>query len=329
MTQYHWGILGTGHIAHKFADGLRQLEQAKLYAVGSRRQETATAFAEEFGFAKAYPSYEALLADPAVDIVYVSSPHPWHHAHTLACLEAGKAVLCEKPLALNAAQATEMRDAARQHGCFLMEAMWTRFLPAWQQVQAWLAEGRIGELRLLTADFSFRSDLTQTADRKFDPALGGGALLDIGIYPLYLACWLFGAQPQEMQSQAHLSAQGIDLQSSYLLHYAGGRLASLTASFEVNGSKTALIHGHQGEIRVPLFWRGDEAILSVAGEEPLHVHAPYPSSGLQFQAQHLMECLDEGRLESPVMPLDESVAIHQLMDQMRASWGMQYPGEKE
>lgn len=322
-----WGILAPGNIATKFATGMQTVPQAQLYAVASRNKARAEAFAAEFEIPHAYDSYEALLQNPDVDAVYVAPPHAFHHQLTLLALQHGKPVLCEKPLAINAPQVEEMLSLAERKGLFLMEAVWSRFLPVWVQIRQWLAEDRIGDVRMVMADFCFRSSTWELTDRKFNPDLAGGALLDIGIYPVQLACMLFGHHPVDVQSTAHPAATGTDMSSAYLLRYAGGELAVLSSSFEVDGPKEAVIIGTKGRIRVPLFWRGDQAILETEGGENEVFDFPYASSGLQYQAVHMMECLAQGLTESPIMSHDHSRGLIRLMDQMRAQWGLKYPGE--
>jgi predicted dehydrogenase len=322
-----WGILATGKIAHKFATGLAALPDAQLQAVASRDQSKAEAFAQEFGAITAHGSYEALAADPLVDIIYVASPHALHHAHTLLCLRQGKHVLCEKPMALNARQAEEMFEAARLHNCFLMEAMWTRFLPAWQEVSQWLAQGLVGEVRLLQADFCFRSGTFDPQSRNFNLELGGGALLDIGIYPIALAYQVFGEDPVEVKSTASLGPTGVDEQSSYLFRYANGAQAVLSSSFQTHGPKEAIINGTQAAIRVPLFWRASEAQLLHHMAEP-EVHTfPLEASGLQYQAVSVMADLRAGRTANETMPPTETLRIMRMMDRLREDWGLRYPGE--
>ncbi|MDX2285168.1 MAG: Gfo/Idh/MocA family oxidoreductase [Bacteroidia bacterium] len=322
-----WGILATGKIARKFAQGLQTLPDAVLQAAGSRSLEAARAFAAEFQIPHAHGSYEALVADPTVDIVYVASPHVFHREHTLLALRHGKHVLCEKPFAMHAGEAEEMAAEARARGLFLMEAMWTRFLPAWVQARKWIAEGRIGSIRLLQADFSFLSAGFDPEDRKYSPALGGGALLDIGIYPVSLSYMLFGREPADTASLAHLGRTGVDEQSAYLFRYDQGELAVLSCSFDTHGTKEAVVCGDKARIRVPLFWRARQAILETNDEILETFDGGYPATGLQYQAAEAMQCIREGRTESALMPLDETLRIMRRLDRLRGGWGLRYPGE--
>lgn len=327
-TPIKWGILGPGKIAHKFAQGLKTLPQARIQAVASRDLEKSQAFAGTYAIPSAYDSYEALAADPEVDIVYVATPHAFHHEHTLLCLRNGKHVLCEKPMALNAAQVQEMITTARQHGRYLMEAMWTYFLPVWKQVGEWIASGAIGEIRQFHADFSFQGEYNP-ANRLYNPALAGGALLDVGIYPISMAFWVFKRNPDAVASLASLSETGVDAQSAYLFRYNRGEMAILNSSFEVHGTKEAVIEGTLGKIRVPLFWRAQEAFLELQDGTTSSVNIPHEATGLEYEAAAVMDDLIANRLESAIFPQADSLRIATMFDRLRKDWGMRYPGEQD
>jgi len=321
-----WGVLGPGRIAGQFARGLAVLDDAELVAVGSRSQENANRFAEEFDVPRRHSSYAELAADPDVDAVYVATPHPAHVENAILCLEAGKAVLCEKPFAVNASQVERMIGVARERGVFLMEAMWTRFLPLLVQVRQWLADGTIGEVRMVKADFGFRSDLDPQG-RLFNPELAGGALLDIGCYTISLASMVFGTQPDRIVSMTHLGETGVDEQSAMIFGYPEGQLAILTCAVRTGIDQDARIYGTEGMIRLPAsWWRGTQATLMV-GEEEQTVDLPYDGTGYNCEAAEVMRCLEAGKLESAFMPLDESLAIMQTMDRVREQWGLTYPME--
>ena len=316
-----WGILGAGSIATRFATDLKKLDDARLVAVGSRSADKAARFAQEWGVERAYGGYAEMLADPEVDVVYVATPHPFHKPHTLLCLEAGKAVLCEKPIAVNAGEVRAMVEAARAHNLFLMEAMWSRFNPVMVQVRQWLDEGAIGEPRMLSADFGFSARVNPEA-RLFNPALAGGALLDVGVYVVSLASWVLGA-PAQVQGAAGIGATGVDEQTGMLFKYAGGQLALLACAIRTQTPQMARIDGTEGAIEVPAFWHPTTARL-VRPEEPLEVSGTF---GYHYEAAEVMECLRQGKTESDVMPLDESVTIAETMDQVRAQIGVRYPME--
>mgnify|MGYP001231077353 CR=1 FL=1 len=321
-----WGILGTGNIAGQFARGLAHAPDAQLIAVGSRSQASADRFGDEFNIRARYASYEGVAADPAVEAVYIATPHPLHYENTLMCLNAGKAVLCEKPFAMNAGQAKDMIRVARQKKLFLMEAMWTRFIPAMVKVKELIAAGEIGEVRMLTADFGFRADF-DPAHRLFDPALGGGALLDVGIYPVSLASMLWGT-PTSITAQAHLGETGVDEQIALIFQYADGQLAQLSAATRTDTPQEAWIMGTEGAIHMtPQWWHPVGFTLTKRGQPPERFEIPYPGNGYQYEAIEVGWALRAGELESPVMPLDESLELMRIMDTVRAQIGLVYPGE--
>jgi predicted dehydrogenase len=326
MSKTRWGILGTGNIAGKFAQGLAVLDDADLVAVGSRSDATARVFGERYGAARRHGSYQALVDDPEVEVVYVATPHPLHMQNTLQCLRAGKHVLCEKPFAINAAEAETMIATARERGLFLMEAMWTRFLPHMVRLRELLAAGAIGEPRMLKADFSFRADLDPHS-RLFDPALGGGALLDVGIYPVSLASMIFGA-PSSVASMAHLGATGVDEQAALILGHSAGRLAVLTCATRTNSPHEVLLLGTAGRITIDEpWWRPTAMTLVVDGRPQEQFDLEAVGNGYNYEAAEVMRCLRAGRRESDILPLDETLSIMRTLDTARAQWGLKYPGE--
>lgn len=321
-----WGILGTGNIAHKFAIGLKTASGAQLVAVGSRTQASADKFAAEFNVPRRHASYEDLAQDAEVDAVYISTPHPFHVGNSKLCLQNGKAVLCEKPFTINVKEADEVIALARQQHIFLMEAMWTRYLPALIHTRELIAQGAIGEVRMLTADFGFRTNFNEEG-RLFDPKLGGGALLDVGIYPISLAFMLFGA-PQEIASQAYLGETGVDEQSAYLFRYAAGQIALLSSATRTETPQEAIILGTEGYIKLSSpWWNAAELILKRAGKPEEVISPARVGNGYNYEAEEVGRCLKAGKLESETMPLDETRAIMATMDTIRAQWGLKYPME--
>ena len=320
-----WGILGPGGIAKSFASDLAKVPDAALVAVGSRSRQRAEAFAAQFDVQRAYDDYEALMADPDVDVIYIATPHPFHHPQTIACLEHGKAVLCEKPLAVNARQAQEMIDCAEANGRFLMEAMWTRFLPVIKTVRTWLAAGRIGEVRMMAADFGFAAPW-DPEHRLFAPELAGGALLDVGIYPVALAAMVFGGAPQRIQAAASIGETGVDEETAMLFTYEGGALAQLSCAVRTETPHEAWIAGTKGIIRIPTFWHPTEATLTVADEPPIQTTG---EEGYHFQAVAVMDALRAGSLACETMSWAESLQIAQTMDAVRERIGVKYPMEGE
>ena len=328
MTDHpvRWGIIGPGNIARQFAKGLTATPGASLVAVASRSHERAAAFAAEHGGPRPYGSHAELAADPGVDAVYIATPHPQHLAAARLCLEAGKAVLCEKPITVNARELEELIAVARERRVFLMEAMWTRFLPAMTRVREWLTSGAIGEPRLLTADFGFRCGWNPTS-RLLNPETAGGGLLDVGVYVLALSGMVFGPQPERIAGFAHIGETGVDEQAALILGWSGGRLASLTCAVRTNTPQCARIDGTDGSITVPDFWRATRASLKGANGRSEAVELPHRGNGYEYQAIEVARCLGAGLLESPVLPLAESLAIQRSMDELRRQWHLTYPCE--
>ncbi|MDX1501366.1 MAG: Gfo/Idh/MocA family oxidoreductase [Thermoanaerobaculia bacterium] len=326
MTRTRWGILGTGKIAGAFARGLGRAAGARLVAVGSRRQETADRFGDEHGVARRHASYEALAADPEVEAVYVATPHTSHRDDTLLCLESGKAVLCEKPLAVNAAQAREMVAAARERRLFLMEAIWTCFLPAVLRLRELLASGDLGEPRMVRADFCFRAE-RRPGSRLFEPSLAGGALLDLGIYTLLVADEVFARAPERIATLAHLGPTGVDERSGVVLDYGAGRLAIVTSSNRLRTPNEALVAGTAGWARLhDPFWHPQRLTVAI-GDRRWEEDHPYEGNGYPHEAAEVGRCLAAGRTESEILPLDRSLRLMETMDRIRAEWGLRYPAE--
>jgi predicted dehydrogenase len=323
--KFRWGILGTGTMAHDFAAALGTLDDADLVAVGSRRQETADAFGAEFDVPHRHSSYEALISDPGVDIVHVATPHMFHHRDAMMALQAGKHVLIEKAFTINAREAEDIIRLAREKNLFAMEAMWTRFFPVMIRMRQLLAEKAIGDVQMVRADLSHRVEF-DPAHRLYDPQQGGGALLDIGIYPISLTSMVLGP-PNRVTGVAHLGQSGVDDQSACLLGYEGGAMAVLSFSQTTDAPREAVISGTEGYIRIHGRWQQPAKItLSKGGLDEL-IDLPFEDSGYQYQASAVMDCIRNGQTESDVMPLDESLSIMRVMDELRAQWDLRYPGE--
>jgi dihydrodiol dehydrogenase / D-xylose 1-dehydrogenase (NADP) len=326
MEKIRWGILSTGNIARKMAETLNNSVDAELVAVGSRNQETVGAFADQYGIPKRHASYEALVADPDVDVIYVATPHTFHRDNTILALEHGKHVLCEKAFSINADQAQEMVDVARSKNLFLMEAMWTRFIPAVVQLREWLNSGAIGTPRLLNANFCAKLS-TDPNGRIYNKALGGGTLLDMGIYPVSFAVMAFGL-PDEVHSYANIGHTGVDEMETIIFRYNDGRTATLNASVSFSTPRTAFIAGTEGYITLPESFHSPESVTLVKQGEPAQtLSMPLAHNGFEYQVEEVHACLRAGKTESAVMPLDESIAIMRLNDSLRASWGLKYPEE--
>lgn len=316
---WRWGVAGPGHIAERFADAIAHTD-GEIGAVASRTPGRAADFAARYGVARHHDAYEALAADPEVDVVYVATRPSTHLADTLLFVEAGKHVLCEKPFALDEAEGRVMVEAARRHGVFLMEALWSRFLPGWQAIGEAVADGRIGEVRLVEASlgFPFPAD-----SRLFDRATGGGALLDLGVYPINLAAVLLGA-PEEVLAAGTVGPSGVDEHSVVLQRFAGGALAVATSAATEGLACTARITGTAGVIDVPAMFHCP-ASFTVAGAGGIEqVPCGFEGDGIRFELDEVHRCLDEGRTESPVLPLDETLRILGLLDGVRATLGVSY-----
>jgi predicted dehydrogenase len=321
-----WGIIGTGAIAKKFAAALQTLPDAKLLAVGSRSQNGAEQFGNAFAVPRRYGSYQALVQDPEVDAVYIATPHSCHKENSLAALAANKPVLVEKPFTINAVEAEAIIDAGRSKNLLVMEAMWTRYLPLYVKLRQFLAEGIIGEPRLLLGDFGFKIGPT-TNRRLLDPALGGGALLDIGVYPISLASMIFGT-PIEIRGEATLGETGVDEQSGVILRHRHGELAVISCSIQVNAAMEVILRGSSGAIRIHApAWKSTSLTLTRGGHPDEQLDFPFPGNGYQFEASEFMTCLREGKPESAIMPLNETLSIMKTMDALRDCFGLRYPME--
>lgn len=321
-----WGILGTGNIATSFATGVATMPDAELAAVGSRSMATANAYGDRFEIERRYASYEELAHDPGVDVVYIATPHSLHLENMLMCFEAGKPVLCEKPFTINAAQARRAIEVAQQRRLFAMEATWMRFTPLMVELRKLLAEGVIGEIRMINADFGIRVDFDPHF-RLFNPELGGGGLLDVGIYPLSLAQMILGT-PKEVVGLAELGETGVDEQSAAVLSYAGGQLAVLQSAIRTETPQEATLMGTEGWIRIHSPWWMPEAMTIYKHDlAPKRIEVPFTANGYTYEAAEVHRCLREGKLESPIMPWAETIAIMETMDALRKQWGLRYPME--
>jgi predicted dehydrogenase len=324
-----WGILACGRIAKKFASDLKLVEDAELIAVASRSKEKAIEFAKEYPAKYTFGSYEELVSNPEVDVIYIASPHAMHHEHTLLCLNHGKAVLCEKAFAINSRQAIEMVDLARSKNLFLMEALWTRFLPHYLKVKEMISEGMIGEVKGVLANFGFKP-VAPVPDRLFNPSLGGGALLDIGIYPVFLAQSILGV-PNEILASMNRSSSGIDEQSSMVFTYNDGKTASLFSTLASNLETDADIFGTTGRIRLTnRFYEPSATIQYYPDKVDSRREIPVvrePGWGYQHEIRHVNDCLKNGLTESPLHTLNDTLSLMHTLDEIRKKMGLVYSGE--
>ena len=326
-TDFRWGILASGGIAQAFARDLSYFNNHIVAAVGSRSQESADAFAAEFPGCVAYGSYEDLVNDPSLDAIYVATPHPYHVSNTVLALNAGKPVLCEKPFTINAKEAREMKAAADANGVALMEAMWARFLPHMHKVREIVASGVLGDIWAVEADHGQRlSDYANP--RHWEPSLGGGALLDLGIYPISFAHMVLG-KPDSITSSATFTDKGVDASSTAIFNYNSGAQAILTSNMMVSTPCRATICGTLGKIEIDRTFY-NPASMRVIMHDGTTTEYPkdYKGHGLREQAKEFERVVRSGELSSPILTPDESIEIMGSLDEIRRQIGLIYPSEK-
>jgi predicted dehydrogenase len=325
MKKYKWGILAPGKMSAKFTKGLQMLENVELFAVGSRDLQRAKQFADEFGFRKFYGSYEELAEDPELDIVYIASPHSHHYEHTMLCLKNKKAVLCEKAFALNSVEAEGMIAEAANQKVFLMEALWPPFQPIYKKTKEILLSGQAGKVIHLDARFAFQAPFIPT-DRKFNLALGGGSLLDIGIYAVIDALYFLGV-PDEITAKGVFSETGSEVSISIILGYKDGRMATLYSSFSTAAGIGCDLYCENGNL---LFSRerdmSQQLIVELNGKEEEKFSLLPEGMGYQYEAMEVMKCLDEGKIQSDVVPLSFSRNLMKTLDRIREAAGIVFPG---
>lgn len=331
MERTRWGIIAPGKIAAKFADALHAVDSAELYAVASRSSDRARAFAETHGASQWYADYTELVKDQDVDIVYVASPHTFHAEQATLALTHKKPVLCEKPVTLNYAQAAKLFDQAKLNNVFCMEAVWTRFMPVFEKISDWIASGQIGEVQMIRANFGFSFEFDPKG-RLFDPNLGGGSLLDLGIYPITFAqLVLKDSFPKAISAVATKGVTGVDENLGMLLQYESGVIATLSSTTRANTAYTATILGTKGKIEVPMFWCSESAELysTNRAEEILVDKAEFPHfcNGYEWEIQEAQRCLVNRRLESEKMTWQSSLGVMKIMDEVRAQINLSYPNE--
>jgi len=326
MTQpVRWGILGTGKIARAFATALGDVPDAVLAGVASRSQDKADAFAGEFGAGAAYGSYEALAAAGDIDLVYIATPHPQHAANALLVLEAGKGALVEKAFTVNAREAEQVIALARAKKLFLMEAMWTRFLPALAEVKRIIASGEIGEVSQVVADFGFTASFGPE-HRVFNAALGGGALLDLGIYPLSIAASLLGPV-REVKAEAQLGPTGVDVQTGFTLRHAGGGMSVCSCSFLARTPGELTVSGTRGHVRMNTMFHRARSVTVALEDGTRTVDTPYLGNGYVHEVIEAQRCWRAGLAESPGMTHDETLALMRVMDEIRRQVGVAYAAD--
>ena len=321
-----WGILATGIIASKFASTINQMEGQELIACASRSKEKAEIFAEEHRIPRAYGLYEELVQDQDVEVIYIATPNNLHYENCLMCIEAGKHVLCEKPFTVNAKEAEQLFKAAEKHHVFIMEALWTRFLPGSIQLQEVLQQKEIGEVVWSRCEFGFAS-LGARKDRKFDSKLAGGALLDIGIYNLGFMRMIMKEEPISFQSTVTINAYGTDEFSSILLQYSEGKSALVTTSIGIPMERTAVIYGTAGNIIIEDHQFLQRFIVKPNGREPYTIEIPFEVNGFEYQILETEKCIRAGIMESMIYPKEDILDSMKLMDKIRKSWNLKFDCE--
>jgi predicted dehydrogenase len=321
-----WGILGTGRIAGQFANALALVPDARLVAVGSRSQSKAVEFGQKYNVPNIHDSYLGLATDPNIDAIYVATPHVLHCENTLLCLENGKSVVCEKPFAMNEREVRLMIDMAHEKNLFLMEAMWTRFLPSIRKIEEMVNAGQLGELIHLKSDFGFRPEFNLKS-RLFDPQLGGGSLLDIGIYPVFIALFLMGV-PDEINSKAILSAEGVDTSISINFKYNSGKLATLYSSILTNTPIETDISGSLGHIRIQKKWHTPSSFVATINGIEESFSFDVKGDGYEYEAMEATRCIQEGLIESPLLTHEFSLQLIRILDTIRFQNGIVYKSDK-
>ncbi len=329
-TIIRWGILGCGHIAKKFATDLRLVKDASLVAVGSRNMAKAEAFAAAFPVDHKHDSYEALVANPAVDVIYIATPHSLHYENVLLCLQHGKAVLCEKPFAMNSRQTKAMINLAKEKKVFLMEALWSKFLPQYAKLQELLGQGKLGAIKSVLVNFGFKP-LAPVSPRLFDPLLGGGTIMDIGIYNAFLALSVLG-KPDTIEASMTPASTGVDEQCAVLFKYKDGAIAQLFSTFATDLATEADICGTEGRIRLTTrFFDTAARIEYYSGRldtrEVMEVDRE-EGFGYQYEARHVTACLQKGLTESPVMSFADTLELMETLDAIRKAAGIKYAADE-
>jgi predicted dehydrogenase len=327
-----WGIIGPGKIAGEFAQALQVVEDAHLHAVAGRNKAKAAKFAHDHGARLSYDSHYALLDNPDIDAVYIATPHRYHYQMARDCLLAGKPLLCEKPLTVNSREALSLIELSQKQGVFLMEALWTRFLPVYEDISQWLLSGKIGEVQRITSSFGFVFP-RDPQDRLLSHELAGGALLDLGVYNLAMSQWVFGIQPTAHTIKGYIGDTGVDEHNEITLDYSRGRQSTFTVSLQAQSENDFTIHGERGCIRVhPMFWNATQATLfvrdrSITSPRSTTIHRPLRATGLEYEIEAAARCIRTGLAECPAMPHRDTLATMQLMDSLRSDMGLTYAFE--
>jgi len=319
----NWGIIGLGKIAHVFAFDLVQSKESKLLGVASRNPEKAQKFAEKFQAERYYTSYQDLANDQGIDVIYIATPHTFHYKYTMMCLKAGKHVLCEKAFGMNESEVKAMTAEAQKRNLFLMEALWTRFIPATEKILDLIKQGEIGEVKQIRADFGFKGDMNPDA-RLFNKNLGGGSLLDIGIYPVFLSVLLLG-EPKKITATAEFTSSGVDSFMAAILDFNNGEKAVLESTFEVDTATEAYIFGETGSLKLfSRFHHSKKIGINKTGIETKNIDINYLGNGYLHEILEVENCLKNGQTQSQKMPHDLSLLLIRTLDRIRKQIGLNY-----
>lgn len=326
MDKVRLGLVGPGRIVYRVMKDLRKAPHIDVVAVASRSMERSEKAKQDFDLRYAFDSYEAMAKSDVIDMAYIALPHPFHCAVTKLFLENGKHVICEKPFSVNAKEAREMIDCAKKNDRFLMEAMWTRFFPMAVSLKQAIVNGEFGDILRMTGSFSFRSQ-APLEDRTFNRDLGGGSLLDVGVYPLSMMCYYKGALPEKVQTMYMRGVTEVDDLCSFQIQYADGGVGQGFSALNVTTDSTLTLYGTKGWAVIPNFWHGTEYIAHFPGKEPETRSFPAENEGFWHEFEYAANCILRGETDQCVIPLEETVRIMEIMDGMRAEMGVSYPGE--
>jgi predicted dehydrogenase len=319
-----WGIIGLGNIAHQFAKDLMLVEDAELVAVASRDSNKSQEFAQHYNCQKAYSSYEDIINDSEIDILYIATPHSSHASLTIKALQNNKHVLCEKPIALNYSDALQMIAASKANTKFFMEAFWTRFNPSFREAFSTIKKGAIGEVKYINADFAFNAEkLGGAGNRITDMNLGGGSLLDIGVYPLFL-CYVVLGIPSEILAVSHFHPTGADLQTSIILQYENAQ-AILHSSFVSTHTVKASINGTKGRINLNTPWHQAQSYTLTIDNQEEEILLPTKGKGFTYEIEECQQCIKENKIESALWSHQNSLDLIRIVDEVRNKIGLKYP----
>lgn len=328
MENIRMGIVGPGRIVRRVMKDFHKAKGIELVAVASRSLERAQEAAKEYGAKYAFGSYEELAKCGEIDLVYIATPHNFHCGQAVLMMEHGKHIICEKPITISEAETRTMVECARKNGVFLMEAMWTRFFPAMQRMRKLIEDGAIGEVKHIYGVFSSSVETPDPTDRVFDPGLAGGAMLDIGVYPLMAVTSLLGWKPEKVQGLYRIAETGVDAAMSVQMQFAGGATAQIMTALDTFAPSPLRVYGTKGCIAMDDFWHSSAfTLVRKGGEKAEYTFAP-ENEGFYHEFDEVVRCIREGLIESPTMTHEESIAVSRIMEDLRHEAGVYYPGEK-